>query len=216
MTDQELLDVYIHFAEFLSQICGAGSEIAVHNISNPEHSIVAIYNSLSGRQVGSPLTDLALDLIRHEAYTNADYLTNYTGKSKDINFLSSTYYIKNEGRLIGLLCVNRDMSTVKDMEQAIKSFLGIHNLTMPENNGISETLDLPVLDMMQKRISDIIAKIGIAPSKMSMNDKIKAVQLLNEDGVMMLKGAASEIAKQLNVSIPTIYRYLNKIDKPLR
>ena len=45
---------------------------------------------------------------------------------------------------------------------------------------------------------------------MSMQEKIRVVHKLDADGILMMKGAVAEIADQLSVSVPTIYRYLNK------
>lgn len=81
---------------------------------------------------------------------------------------------------------------------------------MPQESEISENLDSPIVNMMHTRITDIIAQSGINPSRMSMEEKIRIVHQLNDDGILMMKGAVTEIAEQLSVSVPTIYRYLNK------
>jgi len=39
------------------------------------------------------------------------------------------------------------------------------------------------------------------------------VDILNQKGIFMLKGAVSEVAKQLHCSEPSIYRYLNILNK---
>jgi predicted transcriptional regulator YheO len=44
---------------------------------------------------------------------------------------------------------------------------------------------------------------------MSRQEKINIVKQLNEQGILTMKGAVSEIARQLFVSEPTVYRYLN-------
>ena len=102
MTDQEMLQIYTGLVPFLAGVCGPGCEIVVHDVTDPEHSLIAIENSLSGRQVGDPLTDLSRELQEKGAYTSAAYIGNYEGKSKGRNFLSSTYFIKNEGRHISV------------------------------------------------------------------------------------------------------------------
>lgn len=209
MTDNEMLQVYVNLVPFLSEVLGAGTEIVVHNVSCPEHSLVAIGNNISGRQLGNPLTDLAEDIYKRSAYSDADYLTNYDGYSKGRNFLSSTYYIKNRGKLIGLLCINKDMTAVNELNGSLHSLLEKFNLLAPSNSEIQEELENPVTDIMRSRIADTIAQSGIAPSRMSRAEKIRVVHQLNDNGVMMLRGAVAEIAKQLQVSIPSVYRYLN-------
>ncbi len=209
MTDVEVLKMYVSLVPFLSEVCGPGTEIVVHDISRPDHSLIAIGNNISGRQIGNPLTDLAKEISDNSAYTEADYLANYSGYSKGRNFLSSTYYIKNEGRLIGLLCVNKDMTLVDEANGAIRALLEKFNLTAPVNSEISEELENPVTDIMRTRIAEVIAQSGVAPSRMSRMEKVRVVHQLNDSGVMMLRGAVAEIAKQLHVSIPSVYRYLN-------
>lgn len=59
MTNQEILKLYIPIVEFIGEICGNNYEIVLHDISQPDSSIVAIKNNhISGREVGGPLTDL--------------------------------------------------------------------------------------------------------------------------------------------------------------
>lgn len=210
MTDQEVLKVYIDLVPFLAKVCGPGCEIVVHDVTDPEHSLVAIQNSISGREVGNPLTDLARELADKSAYTDADFLANYSGRSKGCDFLSSTYFIKNEDRLIGLLCINKDVTTIKQMCSTLHSVLDHFNLASPQESSFSENLDNPVENIMHTRITEVIAQSGISPTRMSMEEKVRIVHRLNESGVMSMKGAVSEVASQLSISIPTVYRYINK------
>lgn len=210
MTDQEILQIYVNLVPFLAEVCGTGSEVVVHDVNDPEHSLIAICNDVSGRAVGDPMTDLARQIQEKGSYTNEEYLANYSGKSKNGEFLSSTYYIKNEGRLIGLLCINKDMTVVQDAAAALHALLERFNLTAPQQSEYVENLDNPMASMMHTRIAEIIAQCGVPPARMSLQEKVRVVHRMNEEGVMMMKGAVAEIASQLSVSVPTIYRYLNR------
>ena len=210
MTDQELLSIYVKLVPFIAEVFGPGIEVLVHDVSNPEHSLIAICNNVSGREVGAPLTDLARDIQQKGTYNNISYTTNYTGWNKKGYFLSSTYYIKNEGRLIGLLCINKDTSAVQEFHSSVQLLLEKFNLQGPKDENISENLNPPITNLIQDRISEIISQTGVIPSRMTSREKIKIVHRLNKEGVLMLKGAVTEIATQLNISVPTVYRYLNK------
>lgn len=210
VTDRELLQIYIGMVPFLAEVCGPGCEVVVHDVTDPEHSLIAIRNSVSGRGVGDPMTDLAREIQKKGSYTDAEYLANYSGKSKEGEFLSSTYYIKNEGRLIGLLCINKDMATVQETRRALQALLERFNLTAVQQSDYVENLDNPMTSMMHNRIAEIIAESGVAPARMSLREKVRVVHRMNDEGVMMMKGAVAEIAAQLQVSVPTVYRYLNK------
>lgn len=210
MTDQEVLQVYINLVPFLAEVCGHGCEIVVHNLVDPERSLVAIENSISGREPGNPLTDFARGLVEKGSFMNADYIANYSGKTKKCDFLSSTYFIKNEGRLIGMLCVNKDISAIKQMTNMFTILQDHFNLAIPKDSEYSEELDNPVDNIMHTRITETIAQSGIAPTRMSIEEKVQIVQRLQESGVTTMKGAVSEIANQLSISIPTVYRYMKK------
>lgn len=210
MTDQEVLRIYVGLVPFLAKVCGPGCEIVVHDVTDPERSLVAIENSVSGREVGNPMTDLAREIAEKSAYTDADYIANYSGKSKEWDFLSSTYFIKNEGRLIGLLCVNKDVTTIKQMCATLHSVLDRFNLELPKESECYENLDNPVANIMYARITDVIEQSGVSPDRMRMEEKVRIVHRLNESGVLSMKGAVAEVARQLSISVPTVYRYMSK------
>ncbi|MFR4725648.1 MAG: PAS domain-containing protein [Faecalibacterium sp.] len=97
MTDQELLKCYTDFVPFLAAVCGPGCEIVIHDVTNPEQSIIAIGNGISGRELGDPMTDLARELQEKGTYADTECLLNYKGKTKSGEFLSSTYFHQERG-----------------------------------------------------------------------------------------------------------------------
>lgn len=210
LTDQEIFNLYIEIIPFLAEVCGSDSEIVIHDGTNPENSIIAIENSLSGRKIGDPMTDLAIEFQEKKTYTNQPYVSNYSGKTKDNEFLSFTYFIKNKDKLIGFLCINKDMRSVKQLNGAVRNLLARFNLETPTDENYKENLDTPVVSMINNRISEIIAQSSVTPSRMTRMEKISIVHRLDEEGLLSVKGAIGEIAEQLSVSIPTVYRYLNK------
>ena len=211
MTDKEALALYRSLIPFLAEVCGPASEIVLHDLSDPGHSLIAIENNRSGREIGNPLTDLAREIVSSGSYRQADFKINYTGKSKDRKFLSSTYYIKNQGRLIGLLCVNKDMSGVGAAQQELQRLLQQFNLCLPEEETRSpENLANPVEELQRSQIADVIRAYGVAPSHMSREDRIAVVRRLQASGILLVKGSVPEIARQLMISVPTVYRYLNQ------
>lgn len=52
-----LLQQYIKLTEFLGLALGPDYEVVLHDLTNKDHSIIAIANShISGRKLGAPLT----------------------------------------------------------------------------------------------------------------------------------------------------------------
>lgn len=210
MTDNEVLEIYTNLLPFLGNVLGPSCELCVHDVRNPEKSIIAIENSATGRKIGSPMTDLARTTMEKGLYTDSDSVLNYEGSAKGKPFLSSTYFIKNNNRLIGLLCINKDLNAANTALNAISNLLSTFNLAMPENSEYTETLESPVSDLLPAIVADAIAQTNVLPERMTRTEKIDLVQKLNEQGILSMKGAVKEIAAQLNISEPTVYRYLNK------
>ena len=114
MSNYASLERYIPLVEFMGKICGKNYEIILHDVSTPERSVIAACNEhLSGRRVGDPMTELAKELLRTGAYKEHDYVANYEGRTRGgKRFVSSTYFIKEKGQLVGLICVNHDVEDI--------------------------------------------------------------------------------------------------------
>lgn len=213
LNDQEILKLYTSMVPFLSEVCGPGSEIVIHDVTNPSHSVIAIANNTTGRKIGSPMTDLAIHIKESGGYNNSDYIASYIGKTSNKRFLSSTYFIKNKERLIGLLCINKDLSILESFQAMERKLLLQFGLMPANQEDVTEDLENPVENMLHTLISDTITQMGIPVSRMSLEEKVQIVHRLNEQGVLRMKGAIAEIAVQLGISEPTVYRYLNRTPK---
>jgi predicted transcriptional regulator YheO len=211
MTDAEILDMYKPLVPFLASLCGTGCEILLHDVSKADGgTVIAIANGYhSGRHIGSPMTDLANRIRKDRLYETQDFLANYHGISKNKKFISNTYFIKNGKRLIGLLCVNRDTTAVHELDLALARMKKQFNLS-ESNLDIQENLATPVETMLSSLVARAVEKSGILPQRMSRQEKVHIVHQLNEQGILKMKGAVAEIARQLMISEPTVYRYLNR------
>lgn len=211
MTDREILEMYKPMVSFLSSFCGPGCEVLLHDVSKLEEgTVIAIANGYhSGRTIGSPMTDLATQIYQDRLYLTQDFLTNYHGVSKSKKFISNTFFIKNEDRLIGLLCINRNITAIHDLDLALTSLKQQYNLSEGRTD-IQEHLNNPVEEMLSTLVIRAVEKAGVSPQRMSRQEKINIVHELNEQGVLTMKGAVAEIALQLCISEPTVYRYLSR------
>ena len=116
-----LLQQYIKVTEFLGLTLGPDYEVALHDMTDKNRSIIAIANNhISGRDVGAPLTNVALKILMDRSYETQDYRLHYCGMSAKGKVLrSSTMFIKQNGKLIGMLCINFDDSKYREASDAI-------------------------------------------------------------------------------------------------
>lgn len=221
--NRQYLERFFPIASFIAAIIGPKCEVVVHDISDPEHSIVHIENGhISGRKVGDASTDLVLKILKSEAYHEEQYIANYkaTGKLGQ-SFRSSTYFIKDDqNKLVGLLCLNIDVTHMEVAAEWIQHILqgGPNPYLVPavneppkEEKQATEYLQGNADDLLQHMISSVIGKLHIPPERLSSQEKIEVVRELNEHGVFLLKGGVSQVAAALSISEPTVYRYLQKL-----
>lgn len=219
---RRLLESYFPIASFIAAIVGPKCEVVVHDISDPERSIIFIENGhISGRKIGDGSTDLVLKILKGEAYRDRHYIVNYKATGpRGQQFRSSTYFIKNtEGTLVGLMCLNIDITHMEVAAEWINHVLQGGALTLPapmdtaseDKPQESEFLQGNVDDLLQHMINNALSKMNLPIDRLSSNEKIEIVKELNEQGVFLLKGGVSQVASALSISEPTVYRYLQKL-----
>lgn len=209
-----LLSKYYPLVDFLAEVCGKDTEVVLIDVADVDHSVVAIRNGhISGRSVGSPASNIVLKIMKAGGQGDVDYLANYRGVASDGKVLrSSTYFLRDdEHRIIGMLCVNIDVSKM----ELLKGLLdGIPQISDVEKQDAAvERFKSSVEGIASDSIEHAIAKAGIPPGRMSQDEKIAIVKSLNDNGVFLLKGSISCVAEKLRVSEATVYRYLNGIKK---
>lgn len=207
------LEKYIPLVEFIAS-CNKNFEVILHDTNNPQHSVIAICNGhLSGRKIGDSMTDLALNVMKNRKHTNVDFITNYEGRLKNGKvFISSTYFIKEEGELIGMLCINHDPSALIEMKAQINYLLDAFHVPSEEvRPSYTELLDSSITNLADSLIQSTVHNFGVSPSRMTSDEKFAIVKSLNEQDVFTTKGALPQVAKELKISEPTVYRYLKKI-----
>ncbi len=223
-----LASQYSSFVEFLGKTLGPDYEIVLHDVSGRDKSVVAIANGhISGRSVGAPITNFALNLIMTEAYLETDYVVDYEGvASENRRLRSSTFFIKGrKGNLIGLLCINFDDSRYAELSRKVlalchpEQFLS-HAFSPPpsepQNLGGKtdfENFHKSVAELTADAIAKITADNSTPLDRLTQEEKMDIIGMLRERGVFTVKGAVPYVARQLSCSQASIYRYLQKLSE---
>lgn len=215
MSNYACLERYIPLVRFMGEICGKNYEIILHDVSTPERSVIAACNGhLSGRRVGDPMTELAKDLIRTGAYLEHDFVANYEGRTRGgKRFVSSTYFIKEKGELVGLICVNHDVEDFFALSEHLNNLVQAFSLpvggTCPTT--YTENLDDSISGLSSSLIHSTVLNYHVPMEAMHSADKLEVVRILESQGVFATKGSVGQVARELHISEPTVYRYLQKI-----
>lgn len=219
LTDSEYVLKYASLVEFLGVAFGKTTEVVLHDAANLDESVVAIANGhVTGREIGSPATDLILRAMRTEQYKGRAYVTGYMAVSSTTakRLRSATYFIRRDGRLVGALCINSDQTLLRSLEALVTQIGDVH---FEENNAEDkgtigekpEYIGQSISDMTSSAIDGALNMRPFPVTHYTPEDRLKVVEYLEEDGFFQLKGAVTELAGRLGVSEPSIYRYLKQI-----
>ncbi|VFS61936.1 Uncharacterized protein conserved in bacteria [Leminorella grimontii] len=112
-------------AAALGKMFAPGCEVVVHDLTHPEHAVVAIENPLSGRKVGSPATELGLARIQDAEFP--DIVQNYRNHFPDGREAKSTSIgLRNsKGEFVAALCLNLDVSLFSTMQRVLEQLTAI-------------------------------------------------------------------------------------------
>lgn len=215
-SDQEILLQYHSLVRFLGSILPSNTEIVLHDLSQLDKSVVAIENgAVSGRKIGSPATDFALRVARDGANEDLDFISNYAGHSpKNASPMrSASYFVRNGSRVIGLLCINIDESAYRDAGRALESLLGLYPQPAAPSDPAAEPeiLASSVEEIIDNALCAALQDLGLSKHGLDNHERTAVFERLDIAGVFQLKGAVAELAVQLGISEPTVYRTLRAI-----
>ena len=165
------LEPYRVVVSFLGEALGPDYEVVLHDLTSEDGTIVAIVNNhISGRTEGAPLSNMALRFIQERMYEKQDYLAGYQGASQAKGRLrSSTMFIKDNGQLIGMLCINFDAGKYSRIAQELLALCGAH--TEPSSTGIGvENFVSSLPDAVQNAIAEVTGSAGLPPDRLTMEE----------------------------------------------
>lgn len=186
---------------------GDQCEVVLHDYSQDyNHTIVAIENGyITGRKVGDCGTNLGLEILRGLSVQADQY--NYPTHTKDGKILRSTsmYIHGDDGKLLGALCINWNVS---DLMSASTLLEKLANGTRPQQ--VNEIIAENVRDLLEALIQESIQYIGKPVVNMSKEEKTMGLKYLDKKGAFLVKHAGGRIAEVYGISKNTLYNYLDK------
>jgi predicted transcriptional regulator YheO len=213
----DIMETALRMVDFLGKAYGETCEVVLQDLRPGKMCVVAIANGhISGRSVGAPLTDLALRLIAQEVWKTKDYICNYEGRTRDNRTLhSSTFFIKNEGKLLGMLSVNVDISRYIRISGDIMRLAGLSPLvSQPAAGGQTENF----YDNMEEIVKSVFKELKAedSPERLSQADRLAIIERLMDRGLFLLKGSVPAVAQKLRCSEASLYRYISMIARKRR
>ena len=200
-----LLQHYIKLTEFLGQALGPDYEVALHDMTDKNRSIVAIANNhISGREIGAPLTNVALKILMDKSYET------------------------HNGKLVGMLCINFDDSRYLAASENVLRlchpdiFIDDHIAPQQAEPGDPFPRAVPATTESFHNSIDAVAgdavgreliRLGVTADRLTPDERMQIIASLENGGIFLLKGAVKDVADALHCSQASVYRYLSQIKK---
>lgn len=176
------------------------AEVVVHDLKTGR--IAAIFNSFSKRKVGDPSLLEELKGLKEIPDVFPPYFQmNWDGRR--LRSVSATLRDTN-GKPIGLLCINLDISKWEEMQHFLMGWLqGVSGKERPEALFKDDWRE-----RINAFVSEFLKREGLALKSLSKEKKKELVAALHREGAFKAKNAAAYIADVLEISRATIYNYL--------
>lgn len=187
-------------AEGLGKTLAPFCEVVLHDLTQPEHAILAIHNNLSGREVGAPATELGLARAADPAFEQV--IANYPNTFPDGRLAKSTSVgIKDsDGQYIAALCLNVDLTVFRSLNSMLTQFGSVDTAM-----AVSETMAPAGADAIRQRIDQFAARLGTTPRALKADERKALMRELKEAGLSDVRRAMDIVAAYLNVSRATVY-----------
>lgn len=201
--------------DLLERQFGSRCEVVLHDLTKDyNHTIVDIRNGyLTGRKVGDSGTNLGLEVLSGTDQGGNRF--NYVLHTRDGKIFrsSSVYFHNDEGKVIGSLCVNLDITETIRFEEYLKGY-NQYDMGDAGNASGEEVKEIFVNDVTQ--IIDFlfhegVHKIGCQPKEMNREQKMEFLRFLDRKGAFLISKSNERVCDFLQISKFTLYNYLDAI-----
>jgi predicted transcriptional regulator YheO len=179
-------------------------EVVLHDLTKPEQAIIAIECPLSGRKVGQPTTEMGIARIKNPAFQ--DVIQNYANVLPDGRAVKSTSIgLRNsEGKCIASICLNLDISIFSSMQKIFEQLTA----TIESKAPVVETLRARSVEDIRDAVETFAAQHNMQPRALLPEQRRELIQLLADNGLLHLRGAAVITAEVLGISRGSVYNAL--------
>lgn len=191
-------------AQGIAEMFGHTCETLVQDMGDPKHPILSIYNGhVSGRSVGSTQDILGTEKELDETAMVADLVNLYANSASGQQIKSSTFHMIGDGYNLALginfdytslVYANRILVDLMSAEADLQSVLW--------NNGDTQLEDL---------FNECLSAVGKPITALGKRDRLKIIALLNQKNAFSFRKSVPYVAKRLQVSRYTIYKYLGEL-----
>lgn len=186
---------------------GRKCEVVLHDYRQPEHSVIAVSGDVTGRQVGSAMSEIGLKLLRQGdgAHDELNYVTRLPdGRS----IKSSTVLLREpDGHVFGALCINFDVTDLRVLSRLVGELAGDTEPTEAAATTFSNDIDA-VIDSVLAEVED---QLGHSLTRLTVTERTEVFRLLDQRGLFQIRRAVPLVAERLGLSRASVYNYISRL-----
>jgi len=205
---EQTLQILIQIADGLAQQFGQDCEIVIHDLTSKDlkHSVIYIKNGqVSNREIGDGPSKVVWETLHKTPDTLKDHLGYLTRTESGKILKSSTFFIRGEDQKIHyIFSINYDISSLLMIDRAIKPLI---DTEQPENKQ-PEQIVHNVYGLLDTLIEQSVAMIGKPVALMTKDEKVAAIQFLNDAGAFLITKSGDIVSKYFGISKFTLYSYI--------
>jgi predicted transcriptional regulator YheO len=185
---------------------GNTCEVVLHDLTQDyNHTIVDIRNGhVTNRRIGGCGSNLGLEVLNGSVVDGNRY--NYVTTTPDGKILrSSSIYIQNdEGKVVGSICINMNITETIQFEGFLKQY---NHFEVTQNEFFAQDVN-SLMDYLIRQAKDLIGK---EPKDMNKEERIAFISFLDQKGTFQITKSSNRICEVLGISKFTLYNYLDMI-----
>lgn len=198
-----ILQPYTGFVAFLGRALGPDYEIALYDLADSTHPLIAVANS-RGRPASAPSEDTLRRALA--AADSVDCVDEEEGAGVRTCF----HLIRQEGRPVGLMCVRFDDSRYRCAAEEILRLCRPYAAIEPlRPSAAAAAIDTAAFEAIRRELG----QLGVSAERLTADERLRIIGTLEQDGVFRLKGAVRDAARALHCSQASVYRYLSQVKK---
>lgn len=188
---------------------GNSCEAVIHDLTKNDldSSIVYIENGhVSNRQLGDGPSEIVLETLNSSPERLQDKLSYLTRTDDGRILKSSTMYIRgDDARVNYIFSLNYDITGLITMDKALKDLISTNSEPDKQPRKITHNVN----DLLDALIEQSVALVGKPVALMTKDDKVTAIQFLNDSGAFLITKSGDKVSSYFGISKFTLYSYMD-------
>jgi predicted transcriptional regulator YheO len=210
-SNHQIFEHYIRVGEIIAEKFSPYLEVIIHDLKDPEHSIIAIFNNhITGRKIGDGTSDIGYKKLANKL---PDKIVNYENTSPSgAKLKSSSLTIRNgQGKIIGSMAFNFDLTPFENVQEFFNTITKTSKSKLDDFPKQEQFFVWSVRDDLEQALNKYIIANGLQGKVLTRKDKLNVVVLMKKEGHIKKRGAMSILSELLAITRPTLYKYLKDV-----